>query len=150
MTDDLRNPALADVGFLVGDWDMALSDASFLPDPATVVHGRIETRLIEAGRLLAMRQIVEPSAPPEATWVIGRDESDSAYVALYADGRGVARVYEMTMSSGQWRMWRDSAQFSQRFDATVSADRNSIAGRWQKRPGDGVWEHDFAVTYTRL
>ena len=33
VTADLTNPALADLDFLVGDWDMTLSGASFLPGP---------------------------------------------------------------------------------------------------------------------
>jgi hypothetical protein len=33
------NPALAQLQFLVGAWDMELSDASFLPDPNTNVSG---------------------------------------------------------------------------------------------------------------
>jgi hypothetical protein len=36
-----------------------------------------------------------------------------------------------------------------RFEAVVSADHDLISGRWEKRTGRGVWEHDFAVTYRR-
>jgi hypothetical protein len=150
VADELANPALAELQFLIGDWDMALSDASFLPDHESVVHGRVEARAIEDGRLLAMRQVVEPSAPPAATWVIGRDESNEAYAVLYADGRGVSRVYEMTFSGWHWCLWRDDPHFSQRFDATVGEDRNRIVGEWQKGSSPAAWEHDFNVTYTRL
>lgn len=146
----LTNPALADLGFLIGDWDMALSGASFLPSPHDVVHGRIEARPIEGGGLLALRQLVERAGPPAATWVIGRDEGRAGYSVLYADGRGVSRLYEMTMADRTWHMWRDDPAFSQRFEATVNAERTGIEGRWQKRFGGGAWEHDFDVAYTRL
>ena len=150
MATELTNPALADLGFLVGDWDMALSGASFLPSPDTVVHGRVEIRPIEEGRLVAMRQMVEPSGPPAATWVVGRDEAGAGYSVLYADGRGVSRHYEMALSLPRWRLWRDDPSFSQRFEASVEADGNAIAGTWHRRLGDGDWEHDFDVAYTRL
>jgi len=149
MTAALSNPALSDLEVLLGDWDMALSGASFLPDPETVVHGRIEARPIEEGRLLTLRQHADPSGQPAATWVIGRDEAADGYCVLYGDGRGVSRRYEMTLSEGTWRMWRDDPSFSQRFEASVRSDRSQIVGTWQKRSAGGDWEHDFDVTYTR-
>jgi hypothetical protein len=133
VTRGLTNPALAELEFLVGDWDMALSDAAFLPDPGQVVHGRIEVRPIEAGTLLAMRQGVEPSGPPAASWVMGRDDSQGLYTVLYADGRGVSRIYEMSLSDRRWRIWRDTSEFSQRFEATASEDNGEIVGRANTR-----------------
>ena len=35
------NPALADLQFLAGAWDMELSEASFLPGPDAKVHGSV-------------------------------------------------------------------------------------------------------------
>jgi hypothetical protein len=60
MSDELRNPSLSELEFLVGDWDLALSRAAFLSDPDAEVHGRVEVRAIEDGNLLAMRQVVDP------------------------------------------------------------------------------------------
>jgi hypothetical protein len=149
MTAELTNSALADLDFLVGDWDITLSGASFLPGPDQVLAGRVEVRLIEAGGLLAMRQMSDPAGPPLASWVIGRDASRPSYTVLYTDARGVSRVYEMTLAGGLWRIWRDNPEFSQRFEATISTDRDDITGHWEKRTSNGVWEHDFYVTYTR-
>ena len=150
MTAELTNPSLAELGFLIGEWDMALSSASFLPDPGQVVHGRVEISPIEDGRVLVMRQAVEPSGPPGASWLIGRDDSKAEYTVLYADGRGVSRIYEMALTNDSWRLWRTDPNFSQRFEATVSSDGTSIEGRWEKRQSGGIWEHDFNVTYSRL
>jgi hypothetical protein len=48
-------------------------------------------------------------------------------------------------------MWRDTLEFSQRFDAEVSADYTQISGSWQKSSdGGATWEHDFYVRYERL
>jgi hypothetical protein len=149
MGGELTNPALSELGFLIGEWDMALSGASFLPDPEHVIHGRIEVRPIEAGTLLAMRQGVESSGPPAASWVMGRDDSQAGYTVLYTDGRGVSRVYEMSLSEGRWEIWRQTPEFSQRFEATVSVDHDEIAGSWEKCSSNGAWEHDFDVVYSR-
>jgi len=88
--------------------------------------------------------------PPIATWIIGRDEASVDYSVLYSDDRGVSRIYAMSLRDNRWRLWRDSAQFAQRFEATLSDDRNSIAGQWEKSSDGREWEHDFNVTYTRL
>ena len=149
MTAELTNPALKDVGFLVGEWIMTLSEASFLPDPSEVLTGRVEVSVIESGGLLALRQHTDPSGPPAATWVIGRDESQPNYTVLYTDARGVARVYEMSFTDDVWRMWRHDPAFSQRFEAAVRPDRQAMAGRWEKRVAGGAWEHDFTLDYRR-
>jgi hypothetical protein len=47
-------------------------------------------------------------------------------------------------------MWRHTPEFSQRFDAQVSAGQSEITGSWQKSADDGTtWEHDFTVRYSR-
>jgi len=142
------NPALAELAFLVGDWDMALSGASFLPDPEQVIRGNFGCSWIEGGAALAMHQ--GGPEPPIATWIIGRDEASVDYSVLYSDDRGVSRIYAMSLRDNRWRLWRDSAQFAQRFEATLSDDRNSIVGQWEKSSDGREWEHDFNVTYTRL
>ncbi len=141
-------PALATLQFLIGAWDMELSEASFLPDLDATVHGSVTFEWIEQGAALVMR--MGDAATPRATWIIGRDDSEADYQVLYADDRGVSRVYQMSFSDGTWRMWRDTPEFSQRFDAEVSAGRAEISGSWQKS-GDGgaTWEHDFKVRYSR-
>jgi hypothetical protein len=142
------NPALADVQFLAGVWDMELSEASFLSGPDARVHGSVSFEWIEQGAALVMR--MGNAATPTATWIIGRDDSEPGYHVLYSDDRGVSRVYRMSFGDGRWRMWRDTPEFSQRFDAEVSPDRGEISGSWQKSVDGGTtWEHDFTVRYRR-
>jgi hypothetical protein len=46
-------------------------------------------------------------------------------------------------------MWRDAPGFHQRFSATVSADGDTMDGRWEIS-NDGVdWNLDFELTYVR-
>ena len=143
------NPALAKLEFLAGAWEMELSAASFLPDPDAKVHAPVAFEWIEQGAALVMR--MGDAMTPTATWIIGRDESEADYYVLYADDRGVSRIYRMSYAAGTWRMWRDTPEFSQRFDAEVSADQAEINGSWRKSSdGGATWEHDFNVRYRRL
>lgn len=149
MSPKLRNPALAGLEFLVGEWDTTLSNAPFLPGSGQTVTGRVEFQPLEDGNLLVMRQFGGPSAPPLASWVIGRDASQPGYTVLYTDDRGVSRVYEMSIEGYTWAIWRNDPDFSQRFEATISTDRKSMAGHWDKCPSPGAWEHDFDIAYSR-
>lgn len=138
------NPALAELQFLTGSWDMELSGASFLPDPDATIHGLVTFEWIEHGAALVMRM------GDAATWIIGRDNSGPEYHVLYSDDRGVSRVYRMSLSDGTWRMWRDTPEFSQRFDAELAAGLAEISGSWRKSAdGGSTWEHDFNVRYSR-
>jgi hypothetical protein len=143
------NPALAKLQFLAGAWDMELSDASFLPDPNARVGGLVTFEWIEHGAALVMR--MGNAATPAATWIIGWDDAELDYYhVLYSDDRRVFRVYRMSLRDGTWRMWRDTPEFSQRFDAQVSANQAEITGSWQKSVDDGTtWEHDFKIRYSR-
>lgn len=135
-------PALEPLRFLEGVWEMELSEAAFLPE-GHVVRGSATFDFLDDGRLLAFRQ------GDAATWIIGRDDSSDLFTVLYSDGRGVSRVYAMALEAETWKIWRDDDDFSQRFTSTVSAGRDLIIGRWEKRAAGEGWEHDFAVKYRR-
>jgi hypothetical protein len=138
------NPALAELRFLVGAWDMELSRASFLADPEAVVNGTVTFDWIEDGAALVMRM------GDAATWIIGRDDSEPDYNVLFADDRGVSRVYRMSFKDQTWKLWRNTPEFSQRFEAEVSSDPTEIRGHWEKSlDGGTTWEHDFNVRYSR-
>jgi hypothetical protein len=138
------NPALKHLALFVGDWDMALSNASFLPDPKTVVHGRVVFEWVEDGAFPVMRQ------GKQATWLIGRDEGAKGYIVFYFDDRGVSRIYQMSLKDKVWKMWRDSPKFSQRYEARFSRDKKTIAAFWEKSFDGKKWEHDFDMRYTKL
>ena len=145
-----QNPALKDLEILAGNWDMVLSNASFLPNSSDTITGQISIAWLESGAFLVMYMGSKPLVTPDATWLISRDASALHYTALYYDNRKVSRVYEMSFSDGIWRMWRNSADFSQRFEGQLSDDGNSITARWEKSSNGSTWEHDFDVTYTKV
>ena len=142
------NPALEPLAFLAGDWDMELSNASFLPSPSDSIKGHVAFDWIEDGAFLAMH--MGNNRPPDAIWLMGRDESTGEFQVLYYDARKVSRIYRMSFLEGVWKMWRQAPGFWQRYEGRVSADGNTITGRWEKSKDGAAWEHDFDVTYTRV
>jgi len=135
---------LKDLKVLVGDWEMELSNAAFLPDSSSTVKGRISFEWLENGAFLIMRM------SQNALWLINRDDSSADYKVFYYDTRSVSRIYEMSFSGNVWKIWRQSPDFSQRFEGNLSNDGNSITAYWEKSSDGITWEHDFDVAYTRI
>ena len=144
-----HNPALNPLEVLAGEWDMALSNASFLPNPSDTVIGQVSIEWTENGAFLVMYMGSNPKTTPDAIWLIGRDEVTPNYTVLYYDARKVSRVYEMSFAEGVWKMWRNAPGFSQRYEGKMSADGNAIRADWEKSVDGKQWEHDFSITYTR-
>lgn len=145
-----QNPSLKHLEVLVGDWGMELSGASFLPSPSDTVTGHVSFEWLESGAFLAMYMGNKPPSTPDAIWLISRDESTLNYTVLYYDARKVSRVYEMSFLNGIWKMWRNSPDFSQRFEGNFSDDGTIITAHWEKSSNGSTWEHDFDVTYTKV
>ena len=145
-----HNPALNNLEVLVGDWEMELSNASFLPDPSATVKGQVSFEWAQDGAFLVMRMGDKPPGPPAAIWLISRDESTPNYTVLYYDARSISRVYQMSFSNGTWKMWRESPDFCQRYEGTLSHDSHTITAHWEKSSDGTNWEHDFDLTYTKI
>jgi len=144
------NPALEHLEVLLGNWEVELSHTSFLPGPSDTVTGHVSFEWLLDGAFLLMRMGDKSPGPPNATWLIGRDESTPNFTALYYDSRSVSRIYEMSFVDGVWKMWRESPGFWQRYEGKISNDGNTITARWEKS-SDGIkWERDFNITYTRV
>jgi hypothetical protein len=143
------NPALKDLEVFVGDWDVEVSRASFLPDPSTTVNGYASIEWLESGAFLVIHQGAK-AGPPFSIWVIGRDESTEMYKMFYFDDRGVSRIYDMSFDGEVWKIWREAPGFFQRFTGTFSKDGKSIAAQWEKSSDGKTWEHDFDLTSTKL
>ncbi len=143
------NPALKELEVLVGDWTMELSNASFIPDPSAVIRGSASFEWIEDGGYLVIHQGRKGIDANYATWIIGADESSTDYSVLYFDDRKVSRIYEMSFKNGVWKIWRNAANFSQRFEGVLSNDGKTIAAQWEKSSDGKKWEHDFNIKYIK-
>lgn len=139
-----HNPALQPLEFLVGEWQMELSNAAFLPHPSDTVRGQVSFEWLENGAFLCLRM------GGNARWLINRDDSRADYSVFYYDARSVSRIYEMSFADGVWKMWREAPGFSQRYEGAVSNDGKTITAHWEKSFDGSTWEHDFDVTYTKL
>ncbi|HET7418767.1 MAG TPA: hypothetical protein VFL27_00130, partial [Candidatus Dormibacteraeota bacterium] len=104
--------------------------------------------LVDGGLLLWRFDWDEPG-PPSASSVIGRDDSEPECSMVYADERGVTRIYRTSLEGGVWRMWRDAAGFSQRMTGQFSGDGRTIKVHGELSRDGSSWEQDLDVTYTR-
>lgn len=149
------NPVLERLDALVGEWETAMTI-----DGRTLTGGRATFEWLEDGAFLVYRGEAEDmsEAPPEivehlpfpTVSIIGLDDSSEQFTMLYADARGVFRVYQMSLSDGVWKLWRDAPGFSQRFTGTIGDDGDTITGYWEMSEDGAEWEHDFDLTYTKV
>jgi hypothetical protein len=157
MHDDTpRNPVLGRLDALVGRWEIKAS----IDGQPLGGHGETTFAWIEEGAFLVGHADAEPGddARPElvANWpfpvttIIGLDDWSERFCYAYSDGRGISRLYDMTLQDGEWKIWgRSGEDFFQRFSASLSDDGNTITGRWEKSSDGTEWETDFDLTYTR-
>lgn len=134
------------LGALVGEWTMQAGPPGGPPWPG---GGRVSFEWLEGAPLLIARSHVDVPEAPDSLAVIGCDAISGTYRQLYTDERDVQRVYEMSLTGGVWKLWRDGQPFSQRFTGTFSADGTTIAGRWEVEE-EGEWRTDFDLTYTKV
>lgn len=149
------NPVLGRLDRLVGEWE---TEATI--DGQTFGEERVTFDWLEDGAFLVQHsEAVDLSGAP-TEWVenvphstvsvVGLDDVSEQFTMLYADSRGVFRVYQMSLSNGVWKIWRDAPGFSQRFTGTFNDDGDMIESTWE-RSDDGVeWEVDFDLTYMRV
>jgi hypothetical protein len=142
----MRNAALSPLEPLVGEWN---AEAVFPTDPPGTMRGRVTFAWLDGGAFLVMRSDVAEEGPPASLSVIGRDDAGERYTMLYADERGVSRIYEMGFSDAIWTLQRNNPGFSQRFSGVLDAARTTITARWEKSTDGETWEHDFDLIYTK-
>ena len=130
---------------LVGEWNTVGTHPAF-PSP---VHGHSSFEWLREGALLLWHFEWERGGPPSALSVIGHDDSGKACSMLYSDERGVARIYQMSLEGGVWKMWRESPGFSQRMTGTLSSDGTTMTCHGELSRDGERWEHDLDVTYTK-
>ena len=129
---------------LVGDWTTEVRH----PDIG-VVHGGMSIEWLDGGGYLVQRSWMEDRRFPRGLTMIGPTEEGDRIVQHYFDSRGVARIYEVSLENGIWRMWRDDPEFSQRSTGRFSDDGSEIEVTLERTEPDGTWVHDFDLTYRR-
>ena len=138
------DPKLEPFNKLVGAWEI---EATHPMVPSTVVRGTAEFEWLEGERFLLQRSRTDHPEFPDSLIVFGADEDGLSM--NYFDSRGVHRVYQVSFGGGVWRMWRHSPGFSQKFNGTLSANGETIAGLWKVSRDHSTWEEDLAITFRR-
>ncbi|CAN5573468.1 hypothetical protein BH23CHL2_BH23CHL2_31000 [soil metagenome] len=138
------NPAIEHLQPLIGDWRIGSEGA----DPEDMV-GQVSFEWLEDGAFLIQRWQT-PDPFPSGVAVTGCDDSTGCCRMQYFDSRGVARIYEMSLSGGVWKQWRDAPGFSQRFTGTFSDDGDTIHATWELSTDGSTWEKDFDLVYRRI
>jgi hypothetical protein len=132
---------------LAGEW---ATQALFPGNPPVAGDGRTRFEWLEGRHFLIQRVTAAQPGGPGVIAIIGAGEDSSWLAQHYFDSRGVHRVYQMSLDSGTWKLWRESPGFWQRYTGTISADGTTISGAWEKSPDGTIWEHDFDLTYTKI
>lgn len=140
------NPALKKLEVFVGEWNTEL----IFPNNSTPsMTGQVVFAWLEDGAFLRMLTGDKSSGLPWSDCIIGRDDAVETFAVSYYDWRGVSRIYQMSFENDDWKQWRESPGFHQRFNGRFTKDHNTINAKWEKSSDGMTWEHDFDVKYTR-
>ena len=132
---------------LVGEWRVAAVGPGGEPWPG---EARTTFAWHASGAHLVQTSAIEMPEAPNSVSIIGCDAANGTYYQLYSDDRGVCRVYGMSVSETEWKLWREGAPFAQRFTGRFEDGGRRIFGRWDKAE-DGVnYTTDFDLTYVRV
>ena len=132
---------------LVGEWILEAIGPGGEPWPG---KARVTIEWHDSRAHLIERSTIEMPGAPNTISIIGCDAANGTYYQLYSDDRGVCRVYEMSIGSGTWMLWREGEPFPQRFTAKFEDDDNTIVGRWEKAEDGQGYTTDFEVIYRRV
>lgn len=113
-------------------------------------EGRVSFEWLEGRKFLIQRWHIDLPEAPDGIAIIGAGDEPKTFRQYYFDSRGVHRVYEMTLSDGAWKLWRDTSDpFPQRFSGTFSDEGRTITARWEKAEDGSNWSTDFDLTYRK-
>ncbi|MGH7643903.1 MAG: hypothetical protein ACREN7_02050 [Candidatus Dormibacteria bacterium] len=146
MEQPVADAALLALEPLVGEWAVVAKgpDGQAWPGEGAATFGWHPSKAH-----LVQRTVTDLPGAPDSTSIIGCDAANGTYLQLYSDERGVCRIYEMSISSDEWRLKRVGAPFPQRFVGKISADGGTISGCWEKSEDGEHFTCDFYLTYRK-
>jgi hypothetical protein len=142
----IPNPALEPFRPLIGNWN---TNGTHGAVPDTILHGHVSFEWLEGGAFLMMRSEIDDPRFPQGIAILGSDDSEGEYYMLTFDERGVSRKHEVSLHEKIWKWWRNAPGFSQRYEAIISEDGNTIIGKGELSKDGVTWEKDLDLTYTR-
>ena len=149
MDQPTAEDALRELEPLVGEWSVQM-----VPPGGEPLDGRARTVFEwhdhNSRAHLVQRSTIDVPGAPNGVSIIGCDGAKGTYFQLYADDRGVSRVYEMSIGGGEWRLWREGEPFAQRWTARFDDDGRTIRGTWELAEDGEDFRPDFDLIYSRL
>jgi hypothetical protein len=136
-----QNASVENLGALVGRWAIEISHPG---DPSSVITGRAEFEWLSGEQFVVERFEIDHPQFPDGLAVYAPDTQH------YFDSRGVARIYEMSIGDGEWKLWRDGDDFSQRFTGRFDEGGSVIDGYWEIAQDGSTFEHDFSLTFRKV
>jgi hypothetical protein len=150
---DERPASLDRLDALAGQWDMEVTFAAgyFGPGSPAITSRDATTTFawLEGRFFLTQRFTTEHPAAPSGIAIIGAGAEPGTFTQHYYDSRGVARIYQMTLDGGTWKLWRGAPGFWQRYIGQISDDGTTITGAWEGSADGQSWKHDFGLTYIK-
>ncbi len=146
----MRDGAMKRLDTFEGEWKLELIHPHYQS-----IYGQTSFAWMDGGQFMIQRTNVDRPEFPSSMLVYDYDLNDGTYLQHYFGSRGVARLYNMSLEDGIWKMWRNSSDFSsldfsQRFFGEIKESGNTIHSTWEKSY-DGVnWEHDFSIIYRNI
>lgn len=147
MDQPTAGAALQRLDVLIGEWTLEARPPDGDPWPG---GGRTTIAWHDAHAHVVQRTTIVLPEAPDSVSIMGCDAANGTYVQLYSDDRGVCRVYEMSITDHEWKLWRDGEPFPQRFTATISSDGRTITGQWEKAEDGTNFTVDFELIYRRV
>jgi len=141
------HPALKQLNTLIGEWEWeAVRDGSEI-----IGRGWARFEWLEGSTYLIEHSNTEAADfPTTTTAIIGLDDSSGQFTRLYADERGVYRVYQMRFQDSIWELWRDAPGFFQRFKGIFRKGGNTITAYWDFSEDGVSWKRDFNLVYKKV
>jgi hypothetical protein len=147
------NDAMRRLDDLVGEWDVTMTHAWFLESLETEIPGTARMEWL-ADAFLVIRIEVKGTSIPDfedasrSEFVIGRTDARDRYLALYHDGRDVYRVFDVTVTDGEWTFLREDPDFHQRMVMRFSRDRIEMRADASEDAGQ-TWRKDLDYILVR-
>jgi hypothetical protein len=142
------------LSLLIGTWEFESR-----VDGRSMGRGTATFEWIEDGAFVLHRADAQPSSEDPPGWVanspmpvtsiIGFDDTTLDHVMLYADARGVFRIYRMSLNEDSWQLRRAAPGFHQRFIGAIRDHGQTVEGRWESSPDGSSWDPDFDMTYRK-
>jgi hypothetical protein len=140
---------------LIGEWH---GEGEVPVEPPMQIS--MEAKIERLGEFIVLSSVGTPAEVPDSVSIIGGARAGEPQPMHYFDSRGVKRLFMMSLEGSTWKIWRAPGEdwkgphgpgFNQRFIGEISADGNTIEGRWERGMGDAgdKWEIDFPINYFR-